>query len=553
MRPGAVLRVAIAAVGLSVLSVAWPAVTRADAAPSLANPQPTTTDPAVAPQASSLPFATAPVKAPAANATGTEGPTGGEGAEPTLKAGPVRVAGEVVFTLRAELAGMPPTERAQQASKAILQVISDTKDAAVSVRQQGQRLVISAGDTPIVQLSAADAQLENTELPVYGDQVAAEIRRVIASEQQRSSVAKTVFSISLSVFLGLVVILLGRRLRGWIERAQSWVEQNEKSLAVRIRQIELLGPEMVQTALLTVLSSLVWIARIGLLYTWLVITLSLFDATSGYTARLTGFVVTPLSQLAGRVVASLPILLLAALVSMVVLLLVRFVRIFMTSVARRETTLSWVPADLALPASIILRAAIVIAALVFIAPLVTGDSDGSFTNAGLIALGALAFAATPLLANAVVGAVVVFGRRLKLREHVEIGATRGRIVGINLLEIAVEGSDRTLVRVPHLSLLRTQLKMLGVMPRVSIEVSVGTGASHPEIDAVLTEAAATVGTEERVELLDADADGLHYRVTATCATLDARAALVGAVVSALKAKGFSLGRRVGARANDTRS
>ena len=117
------------------------------------------------------------------------------------------------------------------------------------------------------------------------------------------------------------------------------------------------------------------------------VVLSLFEATRGYTQKMTGVVVAPLSQLMTRLATALPLLVVAALAAVSVFVLVRFVGLFFASVARGETPLGWLPADLAAPTSVLLRSGIVIAALVFLAPIVTGDADGVVTRVGIIAIG----------------------------------------------------------------------------------------------------------------------------------------------------------------------
>src|SRR5205807_800920 len=69
-------------------------------------------------------------------------------------------------------------------------------------------------------------------------------------------------------------------------------------------------------------------AQIAIGYGWLLIALSLFTATRGYTERLTGFVLTPLWALLGRLGSALPILVVAGIAALAASVLVRFVALF---------------------------------------------------------------------------------------------------------------------------------------------------------------------------------------------------------------------------------
>ena len=139
-------------------------------------------------------------------------------------------------------------------------------------------------------------------------------------------------------------------------------------------------------------------AQIGVVYAWIIITLSLlFDAKSGYTERLTGFVLTPLAALMGRVAVALPLVVIAVITAVIVGVALRFVRLFFGSLARGETTLGLLPRDLAVVTGLLVRFGMVVVTLVVAAPLITGTDDGAISRAGVIALVALALASTPLL------------------------------------------------------------------------------------------------------------------------------------------------------------
>jgi small-conductance mechanosensitive channel len=183
----------------------------------------------------------------------------------------------------------------------------------------------------------------------------------------------------------------------------------------------------------------------------------------------------------------------------------------------------------------------VVSALVFAAPIVTGGSDGAFARAGFIALVALGLSSIPMFASGLVGAVMIFGRRLRVGEHVEIGGRAGRISALDLFDFRMDSAGLEL-RVPHLVLLKTPLLRLGVQPRLSIELVVSSEVTPDTVVRVLSEAASSVGRDARVELDSADADGAHYRVSAICNSLDARSLLARRTLEALAAASVPLGR-----------
>lgn len=455
-------------------------------------------------------------------------------------AAPVRVGESLVFTLSAELNGKQPNERAARASAALESVLAEPELVEVRVQQLPDSAMLYAGDTPIVELVAQDAALSGqASLETYANDTARALRIALASERKRSRIAETVFSFSLVVFFALIAFYLIKKVTSITERARRWLEEHgDRNLAISIKSIELVRPAVVKSTAVIALGLAKWLGQFGIFYAWLVVVLSLFETTRGYTERLTGFVLSPLSQLMGRAFAALPLLVVAGFAALAVLVLVRFTGLFLASVARRETTLGWLPADLAAPASVLLRIAIVILALVFAAPVVTGSSDDSLGRAGAIVLCALGLAATPLLATGLLGAVVLFGRRLSIGEHVRIRGQLGRVTAINLLELRVWTEGGCEQRIPHLLLLWSALDRLGPAPRLSVEVLVPMGSAPARVLEVLAAAAGARGRDVSVELVSIEAAFIRYRVNATLSSLEGRSPLLQTVVEALADAGL---------------
>ena len=163
-------------------------------------------------------------------------------------------------------------------------------------------------------------------------------------------------------------------------------------------------------------------------------------------------------------------------------------------------------------------------------------------RAGVISLVALGLAGTPVLASGTVGAIWLYGRRLRVGEYVELGAYRGRVSELNLLELRLTVTDRTELRVPHLLTLVRPLRLLGARPRLTLDVYVHAGTSVTDARSLLASVAGKVGTEPSVEIVSADADAIRFRIAATCESLDARTAFHIAALDALSNAGITLGR-----------
>jgi hypothetical protein len=96
--------------------------------------------------------------------------------------------------------------------------------------------------------------------------------------------------------------------------------------------------------------------------------------------------------------------------------------------------------------------------------------------------------------------------------------------------------------VPHLLSLFRPLRVLGMRPRLSVDVPVAASAAHERVREILREAGAKCGHDPKLDLLAFDADGAVYRLSALCDSLDGKRALAETVLSDLSSAGIALGR-----------
>ena len=219
---------------------------------------------------------------------------------------------------------------------------------------------------------------------------------------------------------------------------------------------------------------------------------------------------------------------------------VRFVGLFFDSITRGDTRVDWISRDLARPTSVLARIGIIVLALVLGSPLITGENDGVIARVGLVALFAGALAATPLLASGVIGIYVVFGRRMKRGDDVEVGGRKGRVLDVTLLDVRIEDDSLAEVSVPHLLALVHPTRVHVHAQLAMLEVVVDPRHPQDEVERVLFEAARAQSSRGRVELVYLDQSGAHWRVTSAAVRHDRT--LAKAVQDALATLGVGLGR-----------
>ena len=453
--------------------------------------------------------------------------------------------------MRAARAGHSAQDRAKAANSALEGLLTQSEDMGEARFEETQgTAVVYVGKTPIVTLGEEDVEAAGeASLTVLAAQVTARLGQAVSTERKRSAIATTVFSFSLLVFSALLAFLFLNRVSEGAGKLRARIGDNpEKVTALRLGKIEFISAGAARGALSIGLTLGHRFVQIAIAYGWLIFALSLFEATRGYTERLTGMVVKPLYGLASRIGGALPLVVVAALAVLAVSVLVRFVGLFFDSISRGDTRVEWLSRDLARPTSVLARFGIVVVALVLASPLITGETDGVISRVGLIALVAVALAVTPLLASVVVGITVVFGRRMKRGDDVEVGGRKGKVLDVSLLEVRIEDDALAEVSVPHLLGLVHPTRVHRHARLATIDVVVDAGAAQDDVERALFAAARSHSSRGRVDLVHLDGTGAHWRITSASMRHDVSLAKV--VQDALAKLGVGLGRSSAGKAED---
>jgi small-conductance mechanosensitive channel len=459
-------------------------------------------------------------------------------------AAPARLRDQRVFDVRAPRAGRSAAERAESATLALRRVSDDGTATEVHVEAEGDTASVFAGKQLIIELGPDDAAAAGeASVIAVAAEVRGHVREALEKEQSRSATVFTLLAFALVVLCAVLGLFLILRVGDVTDRTRAWIRKHPERLPViKIQSIEVIRPESLRSALSVGLSAGKALAQLGIVYGWILITLSFFEGTHRYTERLNGFVFGPLTTIVTRLVGSLPLLVVAAIAAIAMVVLIRFVSLFFDGIARGETTVDWLPADLAAPTSTLVRAAIVLVFFVIAAPLVSGE-DGALARAGTVAVVALGLSATPLLACVAVGVTVVYGRGLRVGDFAEVGGRSGRVSAITLIDVRIEDEHRSEIRVPHLLELVHPTRVLGPYQTVSVEVLLAPKAAvDDQVTDLLREAAGGVGQSPRVEVTSLDASGARYRVTVRSDALDAKTRLFSIVAQALTVAEIPLGR-----------
>ncbi len=428
----------------------------------------------------------------------------------------VRFREHRLLELRVALGGQSPEARARQATHALAAALEASGPKTVHVDETGDRATVFVGTSPVLQLGPEDAAAAgDVSLHVYAAAAKATLEHALSVEARRESLQNLVLRVSLAVFLGLVAFLLIRKLGDLEGAVERWLDARPQGApALRLGNVELASETAVRGGLHVLLRFSKRAFQVVLAYVWLYTVLHFFEVTRPTGDRITGMLLEPLGRVLTRLVGGVPQILALAVLGLLLFLILRAVGLFFGSVARGETHLAWVPADLARPTSTLLQAVLLIVAVVFAGPVISGDgSSGPFNGLAQAILIGLAIACAPLFAAVVAGLPVVYGRGLRVGEVAEVGGKVGTVKELDLLSVVLEDAGGRPVRVPHLVSLFQPTRVLGPAPLNSVDVTVAGQQDLSRVQALLLEAAGSHASGARVELRALDAESALYRVT----------------------------------------
>lgn len=421
---------------------------------------------------------------------------------------------EVVFSLTATEGQTDVAQRTKAATKALQQALK-AGASETRIEYRDGAAVVFVAQIPIIQLHAQDALREgDASLDVLAARVAAQVRESLEAELRRVQIANWVFSFSLVVFLGLVTLYLLRKSAALITRARTWLNETPGAVpALQVQSFELVSASTLRPLLLLALSGGKWLARAVLVYAYLLVVSSMFEATRGYAEKLTGIVLSPVSVMMTRVASSVPGLIIALVVLALLMLVLRFISLFFAEVARGEAAVAGLPRDLAPATSKLLRFAVVFLALVFLGPIVTGSDHGALSELGRALMLGLVLAAVPLVTTVLLGAQLLFERRVLVGQVVSVGDLSGAVESVGFLTLNLRLSDGRLAYIPHLIRLARPMTIEAGSASWVRTILVPAQLPQARVRQILLDCLLTHGAEAQAQLVSLDLTQAAYRVS----------------------------------------
>jgi small-conductance mechanosensitive channel len=422
--------------------------------------------------------------------------TAGSGAPPessAVQVAPVAIDGETLFLLR----GIIAYPAAQRVAVVRDRIIAAAKDPAITgddvrVVEKGDKTLIYAGDTVLLDFLKADAEIEHAErhtlAGAYRDTIANAILRYRRDRSPAVLMRRTAFA--LGVTLVSAVLLWGTlKCFTWLDRGiNRKVAQTLQRLGDRAHPLVYTGQ------IWGLLRSISRLARNLILiifgYFYLNTVLGLYPWTRPAANILLSLILQPLQRIGQSLLDAVPDIAFLVILYLLVRYLLKVMKTFFDGVAHQRIRLENFDPDWAEPTYKITRVLVIIAALVIAYPYIPGSDSLAFKGVSVFVGVLISLGSSSFIANVIAGIMMTYRGAFKVGERVQIGDTVGTVEDIRLMVTRLRTPKNELVVIPNSNILETNVVNYSICARqqgVILNTTVGIGYDVPwrQVEAML--------------------------------------------------------------------
>ena len=411
---------------------------------------------------------------------------------------PVRLGGEPVFYLLADVGGFPAAQRAERIENTLREIVRDRSVTDLTVRLEPLENAtdLRVGTTRIVVATQPDADAAGVARDQLAQVWATEIQRALRAEralyEPQALVRGAVTAAIATVVLIGAFWVLRRLTRAARTRAHRELERHLDRLKARdidprsARSIELLVGQTI--AVIGVVLAL------ALLDAYLTLVFSGFPWTREAATALGGLISAPVRVGWEAFIGFLPNAFFLVFIAVVTLYVTRFTRLFFDAVAVGRIEFTNFPADWADPTYKTVRVVIIAFALVVAFPYLPGSSSPAFAGISVFVGVLFSLASSSSLSNIMAGLVLTYSGGFKVGDYVKLGETLGTVAERGLLATRLRTLKNVDVVVPNGIVLggqiinySTHMKTRGLI--VPTSVTIGYDAPWRQIHELLLAAA----------------------------------------------------------------
>jgi small-conductance mechanosensitive channel len=418
--------------------------------------------------------------------------------EDEVPTAPVELDGREMFRVRG-VSSYPAPDRARLIGDKVAAVAADRMIAVESLHTVERDGVtrIQAGETPLMRIVDADAEVEQVHRADLAQAHLHRIREAItAYRSERSVKARAVATALAAGATFLLAVAVAAIFRAWrlADRALARRIDTHSRPAV-IPPLQLIQTDRIWTAARAALGAARSGGLIASVLVYLGFVLARFPETRGLAQSLVGFVMAPLRLIGSAAVRSIPNVAFLLVLFFVFRLLLALTRVFFEAIQRRAVTFSAFDPDWAQPTYRVVRIALIAFALVVAFPYIPGSDSAAFQGVSIF-LGVLfSLGSSSAIANIIAGYMLIYRRAFKIGDRIRIGDCMGDVIEMRLQVTHLRTPKNEEMIIPNSKILSTDVMNYSSLARahgliLHTEVGVGYDISWRNVETMLLAAAA---------------------------------------------------------------
>jgi small-conductance mechanosensitive channel len=410
----------------------------------------------------------------------------------------LEVANRYITTLRAEVFGVGPTERAGVIRERIEEIVDQGGELVVSTQTLPEGAAVLINDRVAFRILVPDLEPDTIDTPANAANLASQRLELALQEMEEARDARTwlpAIGFSLLATAGLVLLLwvLLRFQRWFTVRAQGLVHRTTTEFAPSWFG-QLFGHAGLRAFVTVPVRIAVWLLGLLFLYQYTGFVLRQFPYTRPWGETLQTNLFAALGRFGADILHALPGLLFVVLIFAIARLVARAVRAFFTAVQARRIEVAWVDETTARPTERLASVVIWLFALVAAYPYIPGSDSEAFKGVGVFVGLMLSLGASGIVNQAVSGLMLMYTRSIRPGEFVRIGDMEGTVRAVGFLTTRLETLRREEVSIPN-SVIATSItrnfSRLAAEGNLQVPTQVTIGYDTPwrQVHAMLLEAA----------------------------------------------------------------
>lgn len=363
------------------------------------------------------------------------------------------IANRRIYTMRAEVFGSSPGERAEVAEERIHELAAKGGALAVSTRPLPEGTAVLVDGKVAFRVLQGDVAVDSDETPagvaadaVHNLQLA--LDEIREARDARALLPAIGYSLLATVLLVAALWSVYRGYRWAVRRTHAFVE---KRFATKLPGWagHALG-EAVVAGLFTLPVKLASILFVVLaIYQWVGFVLSRFPYTRPWGEALAENMLQALGNFGEAILKAVPGLLFVVLIFALTRIVVRTVRAFFDGVQKGRIALGLVDETTARPTGQLFITGIWILALVAAYPYIPGSGSEAFKGIGVFVGLMMSIGASGVVNQAVSGLMLMYTKALRPGEFVKIGETEGTVLSVGFVTTRIETLRHEEVNIPN--------------------------------------------------------------------------------------------------------